>query len=84
MRYLRIRNLNITFVIDKDGTGVRIDDGVREGDVISPFYDSMIAKLIVHAPTREQALAKLDRALAQTRIVGLPNDGCLCVKYRVF
>jgi len=53
---------------------VRIDDGVREGDVISPFYDSMIAKLIVHAPTREQALAKLDRALAQTRIVGLPNN----------
>ena len=63
-----------TFMIDKDGTGVRIDDGVREGDVISPFYDSMIAKLIVHAPTREQALAKLDRALAQTRIVGLPNN----------
>ncbi|MGP5542651.1 acetyl/propionyl/methylcrotonyl-CoA carboxylase subunit alpha [Psychrobacter celer] len=55
-------------------TDVRIDDGVREGDVISPFYDSMIAKLIVHAPTREQALAKLDRALAQTRIVGLPNN----------
>ena len=63
-----------TFVINKDGTGVRIDDGVREGDVISPFYDSMIAKLIVHAPTREQELAKLDRALAQTRIVGLPNN----------
>ncbi|WP_201616560.1 acetyl/propionyl/methylcrotonyl-CoA carboxylase subunit alpha [Psychrobacter urativorans] len=53
---------------------VRIDDGVREGDVISPFYDSMIAKLIVHAPTRKQALAKLDRALAQTRIVGLPTN----------
>ena len=59
-----------TFIIDD----VRIDDGVREGDVISPFYDSMIAKLIVHAPTRAQALAKLDRALAQTRIVGLPNN----------
>lgn len=54
--------------------GVRIDDGINEGDVISPFYDSMIAKLIVHAPTREQALAKLDQALAQTRIVGLPNN----------
>ena len=63
-----------TFAINKDSTDVRIDDGVREGDVISPFYDSMIAKLIVHAPTREQALAKLDRALAQTRIVGLPNN----------
>ncbi|WP_299218182.1 acetyl/propionyl/methylcrotonyl-CoA carboxylase subunit alpha [uncultured Psychrobacter sp.] len=63
-----------TFIINNDSAGVRIDDGVREGDVISPFYDSMIAKLIVHAPTREQALAKLDRALAQTRIVGLPTN----------
>lgn len=53
---------------------VRMDDGVREGDVISPYYDSMIAKLIVHAPTREQALAKLEQALAETRIVGLPNN----------
>ncbi len=53
---------------------VRIDDGVRAGDVISPFYDSMIAKLIVHAPTRAQALAKMDRALAATRIVGLPTN----------
>ena len=34
----------------------------------------MIAKLIVHAPTREQALHKLDQALAETRIVGLPNN----------
>ena len=53
---------------------MRIDDGVREGDAISPFYDSMIAKLIVHAPTREQALAKLDQALAQTHIVGLATN----------
>ncbi|MFP3562384.1 3-methylcrotonyl-CoA carboxylase, partial [Paraburkholderia sp. SIMBA_049] len=48
--------------------------GNVEGTMLSPFYDSMIAKLIVHAPTREQALARLDRALAQTRIVGLPNN----------
>jgi 3-methylcrotonyl-CoA carboxylase alpha subunit len=53
---------------------VRIDDGVREGDAISPFYDSMIAKLIVHGDTREQALARLDEALAQTRIVGLATN----------
>ena len=53
---------------------VRIDDGVREGDAISPFYDSMIAKLIVHADTREQALAGLDEALAQTHIVGLATN----------
>ena len=53
---------------------VRVDDGVREGDAISPFYDSMIAKLIVHGDTREQALARLDAALAQTQIVGLSSN----------
>ncbi|MBC7376351.1 MAG: acetyl/propionyl/methylcrotonyl-CoA carboxylase subunit alpha [Burkholderiaceae bacterium] len=54
--------------------GVRIDDGVRQGDAISPYYDSMIAKLIVHGKTREEALARLDAALAQTRIVGLNTN----------
>jgi 3-methylcrotonyl-CoA carboxylase alpha subunit len=53
---------------------VRVDDGVREGDTISPFYDSMVAKLIVHGGTREQALARLDEALAQTHIVGLATN----------
>ena len=53
---------------------VRFDDGVREGDTISPFYDSMVAKLIVHGDTREQALARLDSALAQTHIVGLNTN----------
>ena len=53
---------------------VRIDDGVRQGDTISPFYDSMVAKLIVHGQTREEALARMDEALAQTRIVGLNTN----------
>ncbi len=53
---------------------IRIDDGVREGDTISPFYDSMVAKLIVHGDTREQALARLDTALAHTHIVGLNTN----------
>jgi len=53
---------------------VRIDAGFGEGDAISPFYDSMIAKLIVHGDTREQALARLDEALAQTHIVGLATN----------
>jgi 3-methylcrotonyl-CoA carboxylase alpha subunit len=55
-------------------SAVRVDDGVREGDAISPFYDSMIAKLIVHGATREEALARLDEALAQTHIVGLNTN----------
>jgi 3-methylcrotonyl-CoA carboxylase alpha subunit len=53
---------------------VRVDDGVREGDTISPFYDSMVAKLIVHGATREEALARMDTALAETRIVGLSTN----------
>ncbi|MGP1630514.1 MAG: ATP-binding protein, partial [Giesbergeria sp.] len=53
---------------------MRVDSGVRQGDVISPFYDSMVAKLIVHGDTREQALARLDEALAQTHIVGLATN----------
>ncbi|UCU98687.1 acetyl/propionyl/methylcrotonyl-CoA carboxylase subunit alpha [Acidovorax radicis] len=56
------------------GVAVRVDSGVRQGDAISPFYDSMVAKLIVHGDTREQALARLDEALAQTHIVGLATN----------
>ncbi|MDD2919725.1 acetyl/propionyl/methylcrotonyl-CoA carboxylase subunit alpha [Rhodoferax sp.] len=55
-------------------SAVRFDDGVRQGDSISPFYDSMVAKLIVHGDTREQALARLDDALAQTHIIGLTTN----------
>jgi 3-methylcrotonyl-CoA carboxylase alpha subunit len=58
----------------RNSGGVRVDSGVREGDVISPFYDSMVAKLIVHGDTREQALSRLDTALAQTHIVGLSTN----------
>jgi 3-methylcrotonyl-CoA carboxylase alpha subunit len=54
--------------------GVRFDDGVREGDAISPYYDSMVAKLIVHGDTRAQALARLAAALAATHIVGLSTN----------
>jgi 3-methylcrotonyl-CoA carboxylase alpha subunit len=55
-------------------SAVRFDDGVREGDTISPYYDSMVAKLIVHGDTREQALARLDEALARTHVVGLATN----------
>jgi 3-methylcrotonyl-CoA carboxylase alpha subunit len=53
---------------------VRLDTGFGEGNAISPFYDSMIAKLIVHGDTREQALARLDEALARTHIVGVATN----------
>ncbi len=48
----------------------RADTGVRAGDVISPWYDPMIAKVIVHGPTRAIALARLARALEQTEVAG--------------
>ncbi len=57
-----------------DRAPVRWDAGVREGDEISPFYDSMVAKLIVHGADRTEALAKLDAALALTRIVGVHTN----------
>ena len=53
---------------------VRIDAGVEEGDEITPFYDPMIAKLIVWDQTRERALARMQAALAQLRIVGVSNN----------
>jgi len=53
---------------------VRVDAGVREGDSVLPFYDSMIAKLIVWGRDREEALARLDAALAQMHIVGLHTN----------
>ena len=68
---------HVAFQLPGEGRGeglVRFDDGVREGDAISPFYDSMVAKLIVHGRTRAEALAKMDAALAQTRIVGLSTN----------
>ena len=54
--------------------GVRIDDGVRQGDAISPYYDSMVAKLIVHGDTRADALARMDQALGEFHIVGLQTN----------
>jgi 3-methylcrotonyl-CoA carboxylase alpha subunit len=53
---------------------VRVDDGVREGDTITPYYDSMIAKLIVRGATREEALGRLDAALAEVRIAGVQTN----------
>jgi 3-methylcrotonyl-CoA carboxylase alpha subunit len=49
---------------------VRIDSGVRQSDEISPYYDPMIAKIIVHGPDRASALNMLDTALAGTHVAG--------------
>jgi acetyl-CoA carboxylase biotin carboxylase subunit len=61
------------------GFGVRFDSHVHAGYTVSPFYDSMIGKLIVHQPTRAEAIAGMRRALAELRIEGVkttvPLDG---------
>ncbi|SEO30772.1 3-methylcrotonoyl-CoA carboxylase, alpha subunit [Duganella sp. CF517] len=54
--------------------GVRIDSGVRAGDAISPFYDPMIAKLIVWGADRKQALARMAQALSEYQVVGLATN----------
>ena len=59
--------------------GVRLDSGVGSGEEIGTFYDAMIAKVIVHAPTREQALRRLAGALAKARLHGLVTNRDLLV-----
>jgi len=61
------------------GAGVRIDHGIRSGQEISPFYDPMIAKVIAHGRTREEARRRLVRALNETVLFGLPNNKAFLV-----
>ena len=53
-----------------EGSSMRVETGVRQGDAISPYYDPMIAKLVVHGPDRASALAALQAALAGTEVAG--------------
>lgn len=59
---------------DLDTAGVRVDSGYRTGDVISPHYDAMLAKVIAWAPTRAEATMKLCRALERSRIHGVRTN----------
>ena len=55
------------------GPGVRVDSHIYQGYQVPPFYDSLLAKILVHAPTRDEAIAKMERALRETRIDGVPT-----------
>ncbi len=57
------------------GPGVRVETGVRAGSVVTPYYDSMLAKLIVHADDRDAALDRLSLALAETQVLGVTTNG---------
>lgn len=56
------------------GPGVRMDSQLYSGYTVPPYYDSMVGKLIVHAPTREQALARLKQALKELVVDGIQTN----------
>ena len=62
------------------GDAVRIDTGVEQGGAVSPFYDPMIAKLIAHEPTREEARASLAKALANVAVWPVRTNAGFLVK----
>ncbi len=68
----------ITHYQPSEGPGVRNDSGVRIGSEITMYYDPMIAKLIVHASTRTDAIAKMKRALGEYRIHGVKTTIPFC------
>ena len=57
-----------------DREGVRVDSGVREGDVVTPFYDSLLAKIVAHGPDRATALRRLAAALEATVVDGVATN----------
>jgi acetyl-CoA/propionyl-CoA carboxylase biotin carboxyl carrier protein len=57
------------------GTGVRVDSGVEAGTRVTPFYDSLLLKVIAHGTDREAAVERLDLALGELRLLGLPTNG---------
>jgi acetyl-CoA/propionyl-CoA carboxylase biotin carboxyl carrier protein len=63
----------ITRFAAPSGPGIRLDSGVETGSIISGQFDSLLAKLIVSGPTREVALARARRALAEFRVDGIPT-----------
>ncbi|GAA1764073.1 acetyl-CoA carboxylase biotin carboxylase subunit [Kocuria aegyptia] len=54
-----------------EGEDYRVDAGVREGDTVAPFYDSLLAKLVVHGHDRQEAVRRMGEGLAATHIEGI-------------
>ncbi len=63
----------VTRLVLPQGEGIRVDTHLRGGDAISPFYDSMVAKVIAHGKDRAEAIARMDAALAAMVVEGVPT-----------
>src|SRR5260370_30985714 len=63
--------------LPEEGPHVRVDTGVREGDTVTPFYDPMIAKVIVHDRDRTSALRRMATLMGQTEVVGVTTNAPL-------
>jgi len=61
-------------VFEPAGDGVRVDSSLSAGTVVGSDYDPMLSKVIAHAADRDEALAKLDRALSQTAVLGVQTN----------
>ncbi len=67
--------------------GLRFDHALEDGTVVTPHYDAMLGKLIAHAPTRGEAIAKLAQSLDHTVLLGLPSNRAflaVCLRHPVF
>lgn len=64
----------VTDLVLPEGEGICVDTHIHVGYRVSPYYDSLIAKLIVHAPTRAEAMVRMRQALAGTRVEGISTN----------
>ena len=64
----------VEFLHFPGGTGVRVDSALYNGCALSPYYDSLAAKLLVHAPTRLEAIKKMRRCLEEFTLEGFPTN----------
>jgi geranyl-CoA carboxylase alpha subunit len=74
-RIVHWRPARVSSAKDGAGAAVRIDGGIAEGGTVSPFYDAMLAKVIVHGRDRADALRRLGAALEDTPLLGLRTNG---------
>ena len=64
----------VTHYYPPGGFGTRVDSFLHTGAIVPPFYDSLVAKLIVHGLDRQEGLARMDRALSEFAISGIPTN----------